>query len=42
MVKEKLDAAGVPYLHLEMEHTPALAQWRTRLQAFLEMIGQAL
>jgi len=39
MVKEKLDVAGVPYLRLEMEHTPALGQWRTRLQAFLEMIG---
>jgi len=40
MVKEKLDAAGVPYLRLEMEHAPALEQWRTRLQAFLEMIEQ--
>ncbi len=40
MVKEKLDAAAVPYLCLEMEHTPTLAQWRTRLQAFLEMIAK--
>jgi bzd-type benzoyl-CoA reductase N subunit len=39
MVKEKLDAAAVPHLRLEMEHAPALDQWRTRLQAFLEMIG---
>jgi benzoyl-CoA reductase/2-hydroxyglutaryl-CoA dehydratase subunit BcrC/BadD/HgdB len=39
MIKEKLAAAAVPYLRLEMEHAPALEQWRTRLQAFLEMIG---
>ncbi|MBM4466596.1 MAG: 2-hydroxyacyl-CoA dehydratase [Chloroflexi bacterium] len=38
MIKEKLDAAAVPHLRLEMEHTPALDQWRTRLQAFLEII----
>lgn len=38
MVKEKLDAAALPYLRLEMEHAPALEQWRTRLQAFLEML----
>jgi bzd-type benzoyl-CoA reductase N subunit len=40
MVKQKLDAAAVPYLRLEMEHAAALDQWRTRLQAFLEMIKQ--
>jgi bzd-type benzoyl-CoA reductase N subunit len=40
MVKEKLDAAAVPHLCLEMEYTPALEQWRTRLQAFLEIIEQ--
>jgi bzd-type benzoyl-CoA reductase N subunit len=40
MIKEKLDAAAVPHLRLEMEHAPALDQWRTRLQAFLEMIKQ--
>ena len=40
MIKEKLDAAAVPHLRLEMEHAPALGQWRTRLQAFLEMIKQ--
>ena len=39
-VKEKLDAAAVPHLFLETEHAPALEQWRTRLQAFLEMIEQ--
>jgi bzd-type benzoyl-CoA reductase N subunit len=39
IVKEKLDAAAVPHLRLEMEHAPALDQWRTRLQAFLEVIG---
>jgi bcr-type benzoyl-CoA reductase subunit C len=38
IVKEKLDAAAVSYLRLEMEHSPALDQWRTRLQALLEMI----
>ena len=40
MIKEKLDVAAVPHLRLEMEHAPALDQWRTRLQAFLEMIKQ--
>ena len=40
MVKEKLNAAAVPHLRLEMEHAPAIEQWRTRLQAFLEMIEQ--
>jgi benzoyl-CoA reductase subunit C len=40
MVKEKLDAAAVPHLRLEMEHSPALDQWRTRLQAFLEILKQ--
>lgn len=40
MIREKLDAAAVPHLRLEMEHAPALGQWRTRLQAFLEMIKQ--
>jgi bzd-type benzoyl-CoA reductase N subunit len=39
MIKEKLDAFAVPHLRLEMEHAPAPDQWRTRLQAFLEMIG---
>jgi bzd-type benzoyl-CoA reductase N subunit len=39
MIKEKLDAAAVPHLRLEMEHTPALDQWRTRLQAFLELVN---
>ncbi len=39
MIKEKLDAAAVPHLRLEMEHAPALDQWRTRLQAFLEVVN---
>lgn len=39
IVKEKLDAAAVPHLRLEMEHAPALDQWRTRLQAFLEVVN---
>jgi bzd-type benzoyl-CoA reductase N subunit len=38
IVKKKLDAAAVPHLRLEMEHAPALEQWRTRLQAFLEVV----
>ena len=38
IVKETLDAAGVPHLLLELEHTPAVGQLRTRLQAFLEML----
>jgi len=37
-VKETLDAAGVPHLLLELEHTPAVGQLRTRLEAFLEML----
>ena len=40
MIKEKLAAAAMPHLRLEMEHAPAIEQWRTRLQAFLEMIKQ--
>jgi bzd-type benzoyl-CoA reductase N subunit len=39
IVKEKLDVAAVPHLRLEMEHVPALDQWRTRLQAFLELVN---
>ena len=39
MAKEKLDTAAVPYLRLEMEHAPALDQWCTRLQAFLELVN---
>jgi len=38
-VKETLDAAGVPHLLLELEHTPAVGQLRTRLEAFLEMLS---
>jgi bzd-type benzoyl-CoA reductase N subunit len=38
IVKGKLEAATVPHLRLEMEHAPAPEQWRTRLEAFLEMI----
>ncbi|MGA9350305.1 MAG: 2-hydroxyacyl-CoA dehydratase family protein [Anaerolineae bacterium] len=38
IVKKKLDAAAVPHLRLEIEHAPAADQWRTRLQAFLEVI----
>ncbi len=38
IVKETLDAAGVPHLLLELEQTPAVGQLRTRLEAFLEML----
>ena len=38
IVKDTLDAAGVPHLLLELEHTPAVGQLRTRLEAFLEML----
>jgi len=38
IVKETLDTAGVPHLLLELEHTPAVGQLRTRLEAFLEML----
>ncbi len=38
LVKETLDATGVPHLLLELEHTPAVGQLRTRLEAFLEML----
>jgi benzoyl-CoA reductase/2-hydroxyglutaryl-CoA dehydratase subunit BcrC/BadD/HgdB len=38
IVKETLDAAGVPHLVLELEHTPAVGQLRTRLEAFSEML----
>jgi benzoyl-CoA reductase/2-hydroxyglutaryl-CoA dehydratase subunit BcrC/BadD/HgdB len=37
-VLPSLDAAGVPHLLLEMEQTPSLEAWRTRLQAFLETL----
>jgi bzd-type benzoyl-CoA reductase N subunit len=36
--KETLDAAGVPHLLLELEHTSAVGRLRTRLEAFLEML----
>ncbi len=39
IVKETLDAPGVPHLLLEFEHTPAVGQLRTRLEAFLEMLS---
>jgi bzd-type benzoyl-CoA reductase N subunit len=38
IVRDTLDAAGVPHLLLELEHTPAVGQLRTRLEAFLEML----
>jgi len=38
IIKETLDVAGVPHLVLELEHTPAVGQLRTRLEAFSEML----
>lgn len=40
LVKADLEAAGVPFLHLETEQTPAAGQIRTRVQAFLEMLDE--
>ena len=37
---EALDAAGIPNMRLETEYTnPSLGQIRTRMEAFIEMIG---
>lgn len=38
-LKSKLESAGVPHLCLETEHTIAPGQMRTRVEAFVEMIG---
>jgi benzoyl-CoA reductase subunit C len=39
-VKDYLESLGLPVLYLEHEYTMiALAPLRTRVQAFLEMIG---
>ncbi|MBC7250755.1 MAG: 2-hydroxyacyl-CoA dehydratase [Anaerolineae bacterium] len=40
LVKADLETAGVPFLHLETEQTPAAGQIRTRVQAFLEMLDE--
>ncbi len=40
LVKADLEAASVPFLHLETEQTPAAGQIRTRVQAFLEMLDE--
>ena len=37
-VKQKLTAAGIPHLMLEVGHTGADAQLKTRLEAFIEML----
>ncbi|MGB9592779.1 MAG: 2-hydroxyacyl-CoA dehydratase, partial [Anaerolineae bacterium] len=37
--RRDLDAAGIPHITLEDDAGPAAAQWRTRLQAFAEMLG---
>lgn len=38
-LKAALEAAGVPYLYLELEQAPQVGQLRTRVQAFLEMVS---
>ncbi len=37
--RRDLDVAGIPHITLEDDAGPATAQWRTRLQAFAEMLG---
>jgi benzoyl-CoA reductase subunit C len=39
LVHPALDRAGLPHLLLEMEQTPSLEALRTRLQAFVEILG---
>jgi benzoyl-CoA reductase subunit C len=38
-LRRALDGAGVPHLLIELEQTPNMGQMRTRVEAFLEMIG---
>lgn len=38
LVRPTIEEAGMPYLMLEMEHTPSLEALRTRIQAFVEML----
>jgi bcr-type benzoyl-CoA reductase subunit C len=38
LLRPVLEQAGVPYLVLEMEHTPSPEALRTRLQAFIELL----
>ncbi len=38
-LKSRLSQDGIPHLLLETDHTGAIAPARTRLQAFIEMIG---
>ncbi|MBC7258898.1 MAG: 2-hydroxyacyl-CoA dehydratase [Chloroflexi bacterium] len=37
--RRDLEDAGIPHIVLEDDTGPATAQWRTRLQAFAEMLG---
>jgi len=39
LLKERLSAAGIPHLLLTAEHAGASGQIRTRLQAFIELVG---
>lgn len=38
-LKAALDRAGIPHLLVELEQTPQAGQMRTRVEAFLEMMG---
>ena len=38
-LKRALDDANVPHLGVELEQTPHVGQMRTRVEAFLEMVG---
>jgi benzoyl-CoA reductase subunit C len=38
-VQEMTDSKGIPMLKLELDFSSAIAQYRTRLEAFIEMLG---
>jgi benzoyl-CoA reductase subunit C len=38
-LKAALDRAGIPHLLVELEQTPQAGQVRTRVEAFVEMMG---
>jgi benzoyl-CoA reductase/2-hydroxyglutaryl-CoA dehydratase subunit BcrC/BadD/HgdB len=41
LVQQALKEAGVPYLHLETDYSEQdMEQMRTRVQAFIELIGK--
>ena len=40
MIKQHLENSGIPTLYLEFDVTVPIGQFRTRVEAFLEMIGE--